>query len=54
MRPAEDWEHVIHAAAHLGAPGELIRQIKRVQDDARQDIPALLREVARLRALLKA
>lgn len=34
MRTAKSWVDVIHPAAHLGAEGELERQIKRIQDDA--------------------
>ena len=34
MRSANSWIDVIHPAAHLGAEGELERQIRRVQIDA--------------------
>jgi hypothetical protein len=34
MREAESWLSVVDACAHLGAQGELERQIKRIQADA--------------------
>lgn len=34
MRTAKSWIDVIHPAAHIGAEGELERQIKRIQEDA--------------------
>lgn len=42
MRTAESWVDVVYPAAHLGAEGELERQIKRIQDDAQQDLTAQL------------
>lgn len=34
MRTAESWVDVVHPAALIGAPGELERQIRRIQADA--------------------
>ena len=52
MRTAKSWLDVIDPVAHLGAEGELERQIERIQSDARAELEQRIAELEKDKARL--